>query len=90
MDKKSFNVAAAGILGAVDAAGSLGAPGGILYAGLMSKGYSFNDYSRIMVALASAGLLAQEAGADAFTLTAKGAELNAKIDAALSQQRAAA
>ena len=89
---KSLNVAAAGIMQAIDAAGSLGAPGGILYAGLMSKGYTFNEYHQIMVGLASAGLIGQDAGAECFTLTDKGAVLNARITAAIraaTEQRAA-
>ena len=88
MDKKSFNVAAAGILGACASAGSLGAPGGVMYAGLMANGYTLQDFERITGALAGAGLVLKRG--ECYTITPKGLELNAMIDAALSQQRAAA
>ena len=63
-DSKSLNVAAAGIMQAIDAAGSMGAPGGVLYAGLMSKGYSFNEYHQIMVCHRARALLRQIEGAE--------------------------
>ena len=86
---KSLNVAAAGILQAVEVAGSIGAPGGHLYAGLMSSGYSLTEYESIMAALETNGLV-RKAG-QCFTLTDKGVVINARITAAIAQhqQRAA-
>ena len=88
MDKKSFNVAAAGILGACASAGSLGAPGGVMYAGLMANGYTLADFEQITHAMRAVDLIRKRG--ECYTITPKGLELNAKIDAALSQQRAAA
>ena len=87
---KSLNVAAAAILQAVDVAGSLGAPGGVLYMGLMSSGYSFNEYETVIGALRTGGLLLKSG--DCYTLTDKGREMNAKITAAIraATERAAA
>ena len=87
-NSKSLNVAAAGIMQAIEAAGSMGAPGGHLYAGLMTAGYTLADFERVTGALVASGLVLKRG--ECYTLTTKGAELNAKIDAALSQQRAAA
>jgi hypothetical protein len=44
-----------GIVEAVAAAGPIGAPGGILYAALMSAGCSFSQFNSIMGALVRAG-----------------------------------
>lgn len=86
---KSLNVAAAGILQAVDAAGSLGAPGGVLYAGLMTSGYTFEEYQQITGAMLAAGLVLKSG--ECYTLTAKGAALNAQVSAAIdAHQRKAA
>ena len=87
----SFNVAAAVILGACAVAGPTGAPGGVMYAGLMSSGYTFTEYQSIMAALEHNGLV--EKSGECYTLTDKGIVMNARIDRAISehqQQRAAA
>ena len=89
-DSKSLNVAAAGIMQAIDAAGSMGAPGGVLYAGLMSAGYSLADFERVMAGLLAAEL-ADKCG-QCYTLTGAGRILNEKITAAIraaTEQRAA-
>ena len=89
-DSKSLNVAAAGIMQVIDAAGSFGAPGGTLYAGLMSAGYSLAEFEQITAGLLAAGI-AQKSG-QCYTLTDKGAVLNARITAAIraaTEQRAA-
>ena len=78
---KSLNVAAAGILQAVDVAGSLGAPGGVLYMGLMSSGYSIAEYQAVVGALEEGGLVLKSG--DCYTLTDKGREMNAKVTAAI-------
>ena len=90
MDRKSLNVAAAGILQACDAAGEMGAPGGHLYAGLMASGYTFEQYERIMSALVQAGTLTKRG--ECYKLTAKGRALNDQVSAAIAahkQRRAA-
>ena len=90
MNKTSFNVAAAGILAACAGAGRLGAPAGHMYAALMGNGYSLQDFEQIMGALVQSGHVVKHG--ECYTLTAKGAALNASIDAAIAehQQRAAA
>lgn len=45
------------ILDAVKAAGSLGAPGGIIYAGLMSAGCTLEQYECLMSGLVRVGRL---------------------------------
>jgi len=85
---KTLNVMAAGVLQAVDAAGSLGAPGGILYAGLMSSGCSFENYEMIMGRLQSSGLVKRSG--ECYTLTDKGVRLNTQITAAIQAHQAAA
>lgn len=45
------------IIEAVRAAGPLGAPGGILYAALMSHGCTLAQYEQIMAGLVRAGML---------------------------------
>ena len=86
---KSLNVAAAGVLQAVAVAGPMGAPGGHLYAGLMGSGYSFVEYESIMGALAANGFVSRRG--QCYTLTDKGAVINARITAAIEQhQRKAA
>ena len=91
MTKTQFNIAAAGILGACAAGGDLGAPGGVMYAGLMSKGYTLQDFNSILGAMVTAGLI--DGRGDCYTLTAAGIEINSAIDAAIAernQKRAAA
>lgn len=59
--------------------------------GLMSSGYSLEQYEAIMGAMLGAGLVLKHG--ECYTLTAKGRELNAKVSAAIAahqQQRAAA
>lgn len=48
------------IIEAVAAAGSLGAPGGVIYAALMQYGCSLNQYESIMSALVRAGKLRKQ------------------------------
>ena len=79
---KSLNVAAAGILQAVDAAGKLGAPGGALYAGLMAAGYTLAEFEQVMAALAGPAGLVLKRG-QLYTLTDKGVVMNARITEAL-------
>ena len=90
MTKTSFNVAAAGILGACAAAGEMGAPGGVMYAGLMSNGYTLQDFEQITHAMRASDLIRKRG--ECYTITPKGAQLNAEIDAAIAanRQRAAA
>ena len=90
MNKTAFNVAAAGIISAIAAAGQEGAKGGILYGALMANGYSLNDFQLITNGLERTGIVAK--AGQLYTLTAKGRALNAQIDAAIAanRQRAAA
>ncbi len=46
------------------------APGGVIYAALMSKGCSLNQYQQIMSQLVGAGMLAKDG--DCYTATDKG------------------
>ncbi len=45
------------VIDAVKEAGAMGAPGGVIYAGLMAQGCSLQQYDQIMAALVSAGKL---------------------------------
>ena len=48
------------ILESVQAAGALGAPGGIIYAALMTAGCTLPQYEQIMSGMVSAGILTQD------------------------------
>jgi len=48
------------ILEAVKEAGSNGAPGGVLYAALMAKGCSLNQFQSLMRGIVNGGKLRQE------------------------------
>ena len=48
------------VLDAVKAAGSVGAPGGVLYAGLMTYGCTHSQFVSLMGALVRAGKLRQD------------------------------
>ena len=48
---------AAVVIEACDAAGSLGAPSGVLYAGLMAQGCTLSQYQQITDGLVRAGML---------------------------------
>lgn len=50
----------AAVIDAVKAAGPTGAPGGILYAGLMSQGCTLNQFQGLMGMLVKMGKLRQE------------------------------
>lgn len=45
---------------AVEAAGSLGAPGGVLYAGMMSQGCTLRQFEGIMAGMMKAGILVKK------------------------------
>ena len=45
------------ILEAVEAAGTMGAPGGVLYAGMMSSGCTLQRFNEFMDAMLNTGLL---------------------------------
>jgi hypothetical protein len=47
------------VIDSVKAAGSLGAPGGVLYAALMAHGCTLEQFESIMSALVQAGKLTQ-------------------------------
>ena len=59
------------VLAAVAAAGSMGAPAGVLYAGMMAQGCTIQQFDGIMAGLVGAGMLTK--GGDCYHLTAKGA-----------------
>jgi len=48
------------VIESVKAAGSLGAPGGIIYAALMTQGCSLSQFQSLMSALVRSGKLTQE------------------------------
>lgn len=47
------------VIDAVKAAGTHGAPGGVLYAALMAQGCTLNQFQSLMAGLVNAGLLRQ-------------------------------
>lgn len=55
------------------------APSGILYAGLMSRGASFDDYTSVLGALKEAGFVTESN--NVLTLTAEGLAKAKEIDA---------
>lgn len=48
------------ILSAIESAGELGAPGGLLYAGLMAHGASLSQYQSLMAGLERKGKVRRE------------------------------
>lgn len=48
------------IIGAVRAAGPMGAPGGVIYAALMAQGCTLSQYQSLMGAMVRAGVLWRE------------------------------
>jgi hypothetical protein len=54
---KAIHFVCDAITDAVRAAGSLGAPGGVIYAALMAHGISLSQYNQFMSALVGAGKL---------------------------------
>ena len=58
------------ILESIAAAGSLGAPSGVLYSALMAHGCRLSQYQSIMAGLERAGLVSQSA--HCYTLTGAG------------------
>lgn len=57
---KTLRLVASAIIETVEASGHTGAPGGHLYAALMSTGMSLNQFEQIMTALVSKGFLRKE------------------------------
>jgi len=82
VNKTAANVAACGILQAIETAGPEGAKGGVLYAALMILGYTFAEYQAIIGALQGGGLV-QRHTLERYTLTDKGRTVNARITDAL-------
>lgn len=56
---RAIKAVADAIVDAVRAAGSMGAPGGVIYAALMGHGCTFNQYQQFMGALVRTGKLRQ-------------------------------
>jgi hypothetical protein len=50
----------AAILGAIKAAGDLGAPAGVLYAGLMSQGCSHSQFTSLMASMERGGFITND------------------------------
>ena len=48
------------IIEACDAAGGMGAPGGVMYAALMGQGCTLNQFQQIMAGLENAGMVARD------------------------------
>lgn len=57
---KALRVVCDIIMEAVNAAGPMGAPGGHIYAGLMSAGCTFQQYEQLMAGLVRAGKLRKD------------------------------
>lgn len=72
--KEEINKALLALLTAISAADDMGAPEGILYAGLMTAGYDHADYS-FLRALLLKGALIRSTGANCFGLTTKGRQV---------------
>ena len=57
---QAIKMVADAVIEAVQAAGSFGAPGGVIYAGLMAFGCTLQQYESIMSALVQAGKLTRK------------------------------
>lgn len=68
-----------GVLEAVEEAGEMGAPGGLLYAGMMSAGASLQQFHSFMGTLTGKGMLTQDG--DCYHMTDAGREFKAKLEA---------
>ena len=67
---KALRRIAKAIIEACDAAGSLGAPGGIMYAALMGQGCTLQQFEQIMAGMVKGGML--ERSGECYTATDKG------------------
>lgn len=66
-----------GILEAVNEAGDIGAPGGVLYAALMAHGASLSQYQSFMLSLTSRNMLTTSG--DIFYITDAGQRLMTQL-----------
>jgi hypothetical protein len=75
------------ILDAIDEAGELGAPSGVMYAALMAQGCSLQQYQSIMAPLERRGFVTVDG--DCYFMTAAGREFKEKLCASLGPDAAA-
>lgn len=54
---QAMKLLVAAIVDSVKAAGSIGAPGGVLYAALMAQGFTLEQYEKLMSSIVRAGVL---------------------------------
>lgn len=69
---KALQAIARAIIEAVDAAGTTGAPGGTLYAALMTNGCTLEQFQQIMRGLVQAGMLTVTLAGNVYNVTDKG------------------
>lgn len=74
---QAIRAVARAIVEAIDAAGTLGAPAGTLYAALMSQGCSLTQFDSLTAGLQRAGLVTREG--DLFRATDKGRAFAAQV-----------
>ncbi len=67
------------VLDSIKEAGILGAPGGVIYAALMAKGASLQQYESFMNGLVGNGLVQKEG--DCYTITSQGEVFLGKLHA---------
>lgn len=65
------------VLETIQEAGELGAPGGVLYATLMTQGCTLNQFQTLMAPLERQGYVAHEA--DCYTITPQGETFIGKL-----------
>jgi hypothetical protein len=66
-----------GIIEAVEVAGNLGAPGGVLYAAMHAQGATLQQYRSVMATLTNPGYLVLDG--DCYCCTSKTPELKTKL-----------
>jgi predicted transcriptional regulator len=68
-----------GILEAIESCGNIGAPAGALYAALMAKGASLNQFNSIMGTLTTKGMATEEG--NCYSITDQGRVFMRKLQA---------
>lgn len=76
---------ALGLLESICEAGDMGAPSGILYAGVNAAGVSLSQYQQIMWQMEGRGFVVQEG--DCYTMTSSGQEFMHKLQAQLGARQ---
>jgi len=70
------------VLESIESAGELGAPSGVIYAGLMSQGCTLSQYTSLMAPLERRGFVCLDG--DCYTITQQGKDFMGRLKAAIA------